>query len=66
MNRRDRERVKTLERRRNHLADRIKSYHGKDPNRDRAELHALNWVLRLAHKADEDGYAAKLYEKGWL
>lgn len=57
MTRREKDRVATLERRRDFLAARVKSYR-KDgsPDRDKAELHALNWALHIIEAADREGF----------
>lgn len=51
--RRRRERAAALERRRDFLAKRIRHYRPDgDPNRDRAELAALNWALQIIRAAE--------------
>lgn len=41
------DRVKTLKRRSTYLKGRIADYKGADPSRDKAEMHALDWALRV-------------------
>ncbi len=53
MNSPQRKRVQALERRRDLLAQRLteKGYRG-DPDRQRAELGAINWALRIIRAAE--------------
>lgn len=67
MTRRDKERVSTLERRRDFLAKRVSNYRadGND-SRDRAELYALNWALRIVEEAERTGVLNDFYNEGLI
>lgn len=47
-----RDRMAALRRRRDHLTERVANYRSDgDPSRDRAELSALNWAIRVIENA---------------
>lgn len=60
MNGKQRDRVATLERRRDHLADRLAKWSRGDPSRTRAELGALNWALAVVRGAEHNGILTDL------
>lgn len=55
MTRKEAQFVERLERRRDHLADRIKNRESGSPSHDRAELSATNWALRVIQHAEAHG-----------
>jgi hypothetical protein len=54
-----RDSIRTLARRRDHLADLLHGYQG-DPDYIRAELAALNYVLRILEAAEREDVLAEL------
>jgi hypothetical protein len=49
---RQRDRLAALRRRRDHLATRVANYEpGGNPSRDKHELSALNWAIRIIENA---------------
>lgn len=65
MNSKERERVRALERRRDHLVERLENWNvSADKHRTRAELGALNWALRVIAGADAEGVLQQL-EDAW-
>lgn len=47
------DRINTLKRRRSFLEKRIADYKGKDPSRDKAELYAIDWAIRVVEANEE-------------
>jgi hypothetical protein len=52
MNGKQRVKVAALERRRDHLVERLAKWERGDPARTRGELAAVGWALRLIRAAD--------------
>ena len=44
---RQRDRLASLRRRRDHLSSRVADYQGGNPSYDKAELAALSWAIRI-------------------
>lgn len=65
LRRRERDRVEALERRRDLLASRIHDprYQG-DPNRQKAELAATKWALRVIDACASEGLLSDLRKLG--
>lgn len=52
-NRPQRKHIETLERRLDHLHERVNTYYGSSPSYDQSEAAALRWILRYV-KEQED------------
>lgn len=65
LRRQERVRVEALERRRDRIAERLRepNFRG-DPNRQRGEIAALNWALRLVDACAREGLLSDLRHLG--
>jgi len=64
MNERDQRRLEALERRQQHLNERLERWKFGDPHRTRAEESAIHWAITVILGADEKDMIAELAKAG--